>query len=244
MMLICRVRIVPSLLIIESHNLERHTGEGLFRVVYLPQHFAESDTDAMHGVIREFPLGTLITMGPDGLAANHVPFILDPRTAPNGRLLAHVARNNPVWQEHDPEIGALVVFQAADAYISPNWYPSKQESGEVVPTWNYVVVHVYGSIIVHEDAKWIRGQAGTLTKQQESGQPRPWKMADAPPPFTAGNLEKIVGIEIPIDRLIGKSKASQNRTEADRNGAIASLRQTGDPGDAAMADHMEKYRNS
>lgn len=211
-------------------------------MVYLPEHFAETDIDAMHALIREFPLGSLITLGSEGLTANHIPFVLDVRSGPHGRLLAHVARNNPVWRDHDPERAALVVFQSTDAYVSPNWYVTKRETGEVVPTWNYLTVHVNGSIIVHDDAKWVRGQAGMLTKQQEASQPRPWKMADAPPAFTAANLAQIVGLEIPIDRLVGKSKASQNRSEGDRLGAIAGLRCTGDLGDAAMADRMETIR--
>lgn len=211
-------------------------------MVYLPAHFAETDTEAMHGLIRECPLGMLITLGSDGLTANHVPFILDTRAGGYGRLLAHVARNNPVWHDHDPDYGALVVFQSTDAYISPNWYATKRETGEVVPTWNYLVVHAYGPLIVHDDAKWVRGQAGMLTKQQEASQPQPWKMADAPQAYTAASLAQIVGLEIPIQRLVGKSKASQNRSDADRAGAIAGLRQTGDPGDAAMADRMDALR--
>lgn len=212
-------------------------------MVYLPQHFAETDTGAMHRLIREFPLGVLITLGAEGLAANHVPFVLDARTGGHGRLLGHVARSNAVWYDHDPDRDALVVFQSVEAYISPNWYPTKRETHEVVPTWNYAVVHAYGRIVVHDDATWVRGQAGMLTKRQEASQPTPWKMADAPPAYTVANLEQIVGIEIPIARLIGKVKASQNRRDADRAGAIAGLRGTGDPGDAAMAELMDAIRD-
>lgn len=212
-------------------------------MVYLPEHFAETDIEALHGLIRQFPLGTLITVGSEGLTANHIPVVLDARAGTHGRLLAHVARNNPVWRDHDPEHGALVVFQSVDAYVSPNWYVTKRETGEVVPTWNYLVVHAYGSLIVHDDAKWIRGQAGMLTKQQEASQARPWKMADAPQAYTAANLAQIVGLEIPITRLVGKSKASQNRRDDDREGAIAGLRGTGDPGDAAMAERMDAIRH-
>jgi transcriptional regulator len=212
-------------------------------MVYLPPHFAETDIDAMHALIRAFPIGTLITLGADGLSANHIPFVLDTRAGGTGRLLAHVARNNPVWRNHDADCEALVVFQAADAYISPNWYPTKRETHEVVPTWNYAVVHAYGRIVVHDDEKWVRGQAGMLTKQQEASQVSPWKMADAPPAFTTGQLAHIVGFELPIARLIGKVKASQNRRDADCEGAIAGLRDTGDPGDAAMADVMDALRH-
>jgi transcriptional regulator len=212
-------------------------------VVYLPPHFAETDTDALHALIRDFPLGMLITLGSDGLSANHIPFVLDAKHGDHGRLLGHVARNNAVWRDHDPEREALVVFQSHEAYISPNWYETKRETGEVVPTWNYAVVHAYGRITVHDDAKWVRGQAGMLTKQQEAPQPTPWKMGDAPQEYTAANLAMIVGLEIPISRLIGKFKASQNRRNVDRDGAIEGLRATGDPGDLAMAGVMEAIRD-
>jgi transcriptional regulator len=208
-------------------------------VVYMPQHFEETDTATLHRLIAAFPLGTLVTLGGEGLVANHIPFVLDARTGAYGRLLGHVARNNAVWSDHDPDIESLVVFQSVDAYITPNWYATKRETHEVVPTWNYAVVHAYGRIIVHDDGKWVRGQAGMLTKQQEASQPTPWKMADAPPPYTAANVEQIVGIEIPIARLAGKFKASQNRREIDRAGAIAGLRETDEPGKVAMAELMD-----
>jgi transcriptional regulator len=211
-------------------------------LVYLPPQFAETDPGTMHELIRAFPLGTLITLGSDGLAANHIPFILDTRAGGNGRLLAHVARNNPVWRVHAADHEALVVFQSAEAYISPNWYATKQETHKVVPTWNYVIVHAYGHIVVQDDEKGVRGQAGMLTTLQEASQSRPWKMADAPPAFTTEQLGQIVGIEIPITRLIGKAKASQNRIDADRDGAIAGLRETGDRGDEAMAEVMDAIR--
>ena len=209
----------------------------------MPQHFAETDVTAMHQLISGFPLGTLVTVGADGLVANHIPFVLDTRAGDYGRLLGHVARNNAVWRDHDPDIEALVVFQAVEAYITPSWYATKRETQEVVPTWNYAVVHAYGRIIVHDDVKWVRGQAGMLTKQQEASQPRPWKMADAPPAYTAANLEQIVGMEIPIARLAGKFKASQNRRDVDRAGAIAGLRETDQPDNVAMAEFMDAIRH-
>jgi len=208
-------------------------------MVYLPPHFAATDYEAMHQLIRDFPLGTVVTLGAEGLVANHIPFVLDALTGEYGRLLGHVARKNAVWYDHDPEQEVLVVFQSVNAYITPNWYVTKQETHEVVPTWNYSVVHVYGKLIVYDDAKWVRGQAGKLTKQEEAIQPSPWKMADAPPAFVSANLEQIVGIEIPMSRMIGKLKASQNRRDEDREGAIAGLRQTGDVSKVAMADLMD-----
>lgn len=208
-------------------------------MVYLPEHFVEHDITAVHDLIEQNPLGLLITLGTDGLSANHIPFVLDRNHGEEGRLLGHVARNNAVWHDHVAEKEALVVFQAVEGYISPNWYPTKQEAHRVVPTWNYAVAHVYGPLIVHDDEKWLRGQAGRLTKLMEADQPTPWKMADAPRDYLETMLANIVGIEIPITRLAGKVKAGQNRELVDREGAIAGLRGNGDPGDGAMADVME-----
>lgn len=209
-------------------------------MVYLPPHFEVTDPDVLGDVIAASPLGMLVTVGSQGLAANHIPFVLDRAAGEHGRLLGHVARNNDVWHDHDPAHGALVVFQTADAYISPNWYVTKRTTHEVVPTWNYAVVHAYGSIIVHDDAKWVRGQAGMLTKRIESSQPVPWKMADAPRPYTDAQLQEIVGIEIPIHKSVGKFKASQNRDAADLAGAIEGLRATSIPENEAMADVMDR----
>lgn len=211
-------------------------------MVYLPTHFEETDRATLQAIVEAAPLGTLITTAADGLTANHIPFVLDPKSGEYGRLLGHVARNNPVWHDHDAQQEALIVFQTVDAYISPNWYASKRETHEVVPTWNYAVVHAYGRLVVHDDAKWVRGQAGMLTKRQEASQPTPWKMADAPAAFTAGQLANIVGIEIPLTRLIGKLKASQNRLPADAAGAIAGLRASGEADKLAMAAVMERQR--
>ena len=192
-------------------------------MVYLPAHFEEHDLAFMHQMIRDYGLGTIVTLAPDGLTANHIPFVLDAKAGDYGRLLGHVARNNTLWREHREDLETLVVFQVTDAYVTPNWYPSKREHGSVVPTWNYAVVHVYGPLVIHDDPKWIRGQAGMLTKQQEANQATPWKMADAPREYTDHMLEQIVGIEIPITRIIGKTKASQNRTSEDRQGVIDGL---------------------
>ena len=208
-------------------------------MVYLPEQFVEHDRAAVHELIEQHPLGLLITLGADGLSANHIPFVMDRNFGEAGRLLGHVARNNAVWHEHLPDQEALVVFQAAEGYISPNWYPTKQDAHRVVPTWNYAVAHVYGPLIVHDDEKWLRGQAGRLTKMMEAAQPDPWKMADAPRDYLQSMLANIVGIEVPITRRIGKMKAGQNRELVDRLGAIEGLRGDGDPGDAAMADVMD-----
>lgn len=211
-------------------------------MVYLPEHFAEHDRAAINSLIETHPLGLLVTLGSEGLTANHIPFVLDPDTGDYGHLLGHVARNNALWRDYDANQGALVVFQAAEGYISPNWYPTKAETHQVVPTWNYAVVHASGPLIIHDDEKWLRGQAGRLTKMMEASQPQPWKMADAPRDYLAMMLSNIVGIEIPITRLVGKTKAGQNRVSIDREGAITGLRATTDPGDAAMATVMDAVR--
>lgn len=207
--------------------------------MYLPAQFAQHDVERIRRLIADYPLGTLVTLGDDGLDANHIPFLLDPGQGEHGTLIGHVARNNPLWHDHDPALKALVIFQGPGAYISPNWYPTKQATHEVVPTYNYATVHAHGPLVVHEDAKWLRGVVGKLTKTMEAGQAEPWKMADAPKPFTDEMLTQIVGIEIPIRRLTGKWKASQNRPAADRAGAIAGLRAAGDPSSLAMADLIE-----
>lgn len=208
-------------------------------MVYLSDHFAETRPEAIRRLIAERPLATLVTLGPEGIAANHIPLLLDATRSEFGTLIGHVARNNDVWREGHHAGASLAVFGSADAYVSPTWYPTKQKTHEVVPTWNYAVVHAYGELIVHDDEKWVRGVVGRLTKAMEAAQPAPWKMADAPPDYVKGMLESIVGIEIPVSRFVGKWKVSQNRSDADRTGAVAGLRSSGDPGDADMADLIE-----
>lgn len=212
-------------------------------MVYQPEHFVQSNPEAMRQLIAAAPLATLVTVGPNGISANHIPLLLDSTQGEFGRLIGHVARSNEVWREGNHEGESLAVFQASDAYISPNWYASKQETHEVVPTWNYAVVHAYGPLIVHDDEKWVRGVVGRLTKTMESSQSAPWKMADAPAGYLKGMLANIVGIEMPVSRMIGKWKVSQNRSEADRSSTVVGLRSTGDPGDAEMAALIEAGGN-
>lgn len=195
--------------------------------MYVPTHFAESRTDVLHRLIRTHPLGTLVVLASNRLEANHVPFMIDPQPAPYGTLRAHVARANPVWREFSPQVEALVVFQGPHAYISPSWYAAKQEHGKVVPTWNYAVVHAQGSLRVVQDAGWLRRLVEELTDVQEAPQADPWKVSDAPRDFIESMLSAIVGIEIPIARLSGKWKVSQNRSVADRAGVASGLRPAG-----------------
>jgi transcriptional regulator len=204
--------------------------------MYLPISFVEPDRATLIELIQRRPLGTLVTLDNDGLHADHIPFLHESNGDSNGRLIGHVARNSDAWRRSGSIAEVLVVFQGVSAYISPNWYPSKREAHRVVPTYNYAVVHVYGPLVVRDDPKWIRGVVGKLTKRMENVQLKPWKMADAPADYLDEQITQIVGIEIPISRMIGKWKVSQNRVEADRLGAIDGLRASGDDEQMAMAD--------
>jgi len=197
--------------------------------MYLPEHFAERREEELHRLIRDYPLGALVLNGPSGLDANHLPFELSPDEGERGRLIAHVARNNPVWRETKDGDEALVIFRAADAYISPNWYPSKHEFHRQVPTWNYQVVHVHGKIKIRDDEKFVRGVVARLTRVNEArtGSDKPWKMTDSSKEYIDQMLSAIVGIEIEITRMVGKWKLSQNREERDRINAAEEVRKHG-----------------
>jgi len=198
--------------------------------MYVPFQFAETRTEVLHDLIRRHPLGILVTHGATGLDANHIPFELTAEPGSLGVLSGHVARANPVWQELADGAEVMVVFRAADAYISPNWYPSKHEQDRQVPTWNYMVAHAHGRVRIVDDARFVRGIVGRLTKAHEASQPVPWKMADSPRDFIDGLLQAIVGIEIAITRLEGKAKLSQNKDARDLQGAIDGLRVAGEEG--------------
>ncbi|MCI0546878.1 MAG: FMN-binding negative transcriptional regulator [Candidatus Rokubacteria bacterium] len=203
--------------------------------MYVPPHFAETRIDVIHRRIADHPLAVLVTFGADGLEANHLPLELDPEPAPLGRLIGHVSRANPVWREFSREVEALAVFQGPDRYITPAWYPTKQESGKVVPTWNYAVVHAYGPLRIIEDPGWLRALVERLTNRHEAHRTAPWQVTDAPAEYIEAQLRGIVGIEIPISRLTGKWKVSQNRGAADRQGVVQGLGALPDPEAAAMA---------
>lgn len=203
--------------------------------MYLPESFREDRRDVQFALINAHPLGLLISHGADGLSANFVPFVAYPDEAGTGVLRAHLARANPQWRDLVSARECLVVFRGPQAYISPNWYPSKAETHQVVPTWNYATVHIWGQPRIIEDAAWLRRQIDDLTRAQESTQPKPWNVADAPPEFIARQLKAIVGLELAITRTEGKWKMSQNRPEADRLGVQAALLQTRTPEQAAVA---------
>jgi transcriptional regulator len=198
--------------------------------MYLPQHFEETRPEELQRVIREYPLGVLVVHGPNGLDANHLPFELNPDDGERGHLIAHVARANPLWQEAKDGDEVLVIFRGVNAYISPNWYPSKHEFHRQVPTWNYQAVHVHGKIKIRDDERFVRGVVARLTRTHEArtGSERPWKMTDSSKEYIDQMLSAIVGIEIEITKLVGKWKLSQNREERDRIGAAEELRKRGE----------------
>ncbi|MDR5829209.1 FMN-binding negative transcriptional regulator [Caballeronia sp. LP006] len=206
--------------------------------MYIPAHFEENRPEALRALIAAHPFGALVTHGPNGLDANHIPFELDPAIGEHGTLRAHVARANPVWREVGSREDVLVIFQGAEGYISPTFYPSKQETHRQVPTWNYLVVHAHGRITVRDDEAYVRGVVAKLTRKMEAGEAMPWKMGDAPRDFIDQLLGAIVGIEIEVTRLVGKAKLSQNKAEADRIGAVEGLRQRGGEEAGALADAM------
>jgi transcriptional regulator len=196
--------------------------------MYEPPLHREDDLSRQHALIRARPLGLLISSGLQGLVANAIPFLIDPAASRLGTLRAHVARANGQWRDlvHAPE--ALVVFQGAEHYISPSWYATKQETGKVVPTWNYVMVQARGAARVIEDDAWLSRQIEALTNGQEARRDKPWAVGDAPPDFIALQRRAIVGIEIEIAEIHGKWKTSQNRNAADRAGVVAGLEELGD----------------
>ncbi|MGU7775962.1 FMN-binding negative transcriptional regulator [Burkholderia sp. MR1-5-21] len=206
--------------------------------MYVPAHFDESDLDTLHALIVQFPFGSLVTHGRNGLDANHIPFELVAGDGGLGELHAHVARANPVWQDVANGDEVLVIFRAGDAYISPNWYPSKHATHRQVPTWNYVVVHAHGRITVRDDEKFVRGLVARLTRTHEAPQPEPWKMGDAPKDYLDTMLQSIVGLQIEITRLVGKRKLSQNKAADDIRGAGEALVARGERriGDAMLAE--------
>lgn len=182
--------------------------------MYVVNSFDETRLPVLHGLIEAYPLGALITGG-GGLSADHIPFEIAPDgDTPFGVLRAHVARANPLWQRSGEEVMAL--FQGPSAYVSPSLYEEKAITGKVVPTWNYAVVHAHGVLRAIDDAAWIFALLERLSRQHEGSRPLPWAIQDAPAAFIDQLLEVLVGIEIPVARIQGKWKMSQNRSAADQ----------------------------
>jgi transcriptional regulator len=195
--------------------------------MYVPPLFKEDRIDVLHAAIRQSGLATLVTLTDDGLIASHVPMLLDIEPAPYGTLLGHVARPNPQARGAMPGVQALAIFQGPEAYITPSWYATKRDNAKVVPTWNYVAIHAYGPIDFFDDAERLRDVVTRLTERQETPRAEPWAVSDAPPDYIEGMLKGIVGFALPIARLDGKWKMSQNRPAVDRAGVIAGLEADG-----------------
>lgn len=212
--------------------------------MYLPPHHRLDDRDALFALIEAHPLGTWVCQGAGGLIVNHIPFLLDRSQGTHGTLLGHVARANPVWRTWSADMPCVVAFQGPQAYITPGWYPGKAEHGRVVPTWNYTVAHAHGEARVIDDRDALLALLSRLTDVHEAPQAASWRVADAPAPFIDQLMRAIVGIQIPIDRLEGKLKASQDEAWADREGTVNGLRAC--PGEAAqaMADLVQKARDN
>ncbi|VVM87783.1 Protease synthase and sporulation protein PAI 2 [Pseudomonas fluorescens] len=206
--------------------------------MYNPSSFAIKELNELQEQILATRLATVITHGEHGLQASHLPLLLRPDQGPNGTLYGHFARANPQWKELQNGAEALVIFAGADAYISPGFYPSKAEHGKVVPTWNYVAVHAYGSAEVFTEAERLLNLVSALTDRHEAGRDQPWKVADAPADYIDGMLKAIVGFALPIQRLEGKRKLSQNRSAADIAGVREGLAASPDAHDRALAHLM------
>ena len=204
--------------------------------MYQPPAFREERLEVQHALIRAHPLGTLVTLGSGGLVANPIPFLVDESRGEFGVLQGHLARSNGQWREFDPTVEALVVFQGVESYITPSWYATKRQTGKVVPTWNYATVQVSGPLAVIDDRDWLAAQVVALTSRHEGGRREPWSVSEAPASFVESQLKGIVGIEIPINRIEGKWKVSQNRPEDDRVGVAEGLRSSGSAQDRAMGD--------
>jgi transcriptional regulator len=195
--------------------------------MYVPAHFAEDRVPVLHQAIQASGLATLVTMTADGLIASHVPLLLDPAPAPYGTLIGHLARPNP---QARPAIGeAMAIFLGPDGYITPSYYATKRETGKVVPTWNYIAIHAYGTLRFIDDPAHLLDIVTRLTNRHETQRASPWAVSDAPAEFTRGMLNGIVGFELTVTRLEGKRKMSQNRPEADRAGVVSGLTEDGCP---------------
>lgn len=209
--------------------------------MYQPPHHREDRREVQHALIRSHPLGLLISSGEGGLLANPIPFRLVKTEVGLGTLQAHMARANPQWRALSAGAEVLIVFQGADHYITPSWYETKRETGKVVPTWNYAIVQVRGTVRVIEDSQWLRAQVDRLTDGHESRRMIPWAVGDAPDDFITAQLKGIVGIEVQITAIEGKWKVSQNRNEADRRGVAEGLDAEGSEAAGAMAAMVKTY---
>ena len=212
--------------------------------MYIPSSFVEDDLPTLHGFLDAHPLALVVTAsGPNGLFGTHLPFVLDRTAGPMGTLIGHIARANPHREQLvGRPLDALVIFSGPDAYITPAWYQTKAETGRVVPTWNYVAVHAYGTLRLRDDTEFLRRQLESLTSRHEAPRERPWHVTDAPDEYIAQQMKAIVGIELTIARLEGKWKMSQNRVDADIDGVIHGLQASAVERDRLVADIVAERR--
>ena len=208
--------------------------------MYIEKRYEETRIEVLHALIRDHPLATLVTLSADGLDANHIPMVISESPAPFGTLRGHIARANPLLNDIAAGSEAMAVFHGPQTYISPSWYVTKAETGKVAPTWNYAVVHAHGPLHVVEDAAWIRTQLEALTAHNEASFPEPWVVADAPDDFVEQLIGAIIGFEIPITRLAGKWKVSQNQPPRNRASVVEALKASTDPHAPDMAALIEK----
>lgn len=211
--------------------------------MYVPRHFEETRVEVMHGLIRARPLATLVVLTDSGLEANHLPLHVSAEPAPLGALRGHVARANPMWREFRHGSEVLAVFQGPQAYITPSWYPANTDTGKVVPTWNYAVVHAYGLLRTVDDPAWIRAQLEALTAHNEAAFAEPWQVADAPADYVERMIAAVVGIEIVVTRMTGKWKTSQNQPPSNRAGVVRGLQSAGTDAALEMARLVEARRD-
>lgn len=215
--------------------------------MYLPKSFEQSSRADLQALMQACPLATLVTLQGEGeLEANHIPVHFTPGEGEgsHGVLRGHVAKANPLWQQHPQGVPVLAIFHGPQAYISPSWYATKAENHKAVPTWNYAVVHAYGLMRTTTDAPWLRQQIEALTQQHEAPMPQPWQVSDAPPAYIDAMLRAIVGIEITITRLQGKWKLSQNQPESNQRGVEQGLLATAHPAAHEMAAWVERQRKA
>ncbi|HEY1744393.1 MAG TPA: FMN-binding negative transcriptional regulator [Granulicella sp.] len=202
--------------------------------MYIPKANEETRLEVLHDLIEAHPLASLVTMGQSGLFASHLPMVLERESATRGLLKGHLSRANQQWRDFQPSVEALAIFSGPEHYITPSWYAEKADTGKVVPTWNYAVVHVYGTLKVIEDPTWLIEYLNALTTVHESAFSAPWQVSDAPAGYVESLLKGIVGLELPIERIEGKWKASQNRSERDRARVSEGLERLGTPESIAM----------
>lgn len=212
-------------------------------MLYNPPAFRQADLPTLQAQIAASGLTTLISVGAQGPIVSNLPIVFDASAGPYGTIAGHLARGNPQWRESNLEIPAIAIFMGADAYVSPSWYPAKQEHGKVVPTWNYSMIVARGRLEIFEDADTLRTQLIELTKRFESRFEKPWKVSDAPEDYIQRQIKGIVGVRLHIEALEGKAKLNQNRSSADQEGVVAGLSPSERAADREVADAMRAHLN-